>query len=206
MRKTYLGLALIATLFVVWSAWPFIGLYGLARAVQSGDVTRIEERVDFAALGQSLSAQILQSYSRLTGIPADRGGLVGSIASAVADPVIARLLTRVAVAELVHKGWPSDVIGPPPPQFRGIDWSALGNAWQIYANSEYGIGTFRVWLPVDAPRPRQYRVHLGLRAWSWKLIGLDIPPGLTDRLAQELVKQQGVPNANPSPLLPSMRR
>ena len=79
MRKTFVALAVIAALFVAWSAWPFLGLYDLARAAQSGDIMRIEQRVDFPALGRSLSGQIVGTYARLAGLPVERGVLLRAL-------------------------------------------------------------------------------------------------------------------------------
>ena len=95
-----LGAVAVLLLLARWFAWPFVGLHDLARAAQSGDIARIEQRVDFAALGRSLSGQIVQTYAELAGVPVVRGGLIAGIASAVADPMIARLLSRIALAEL----------------------------------------------------------------------------------------------------------
>jgi len=191
MRKAVAAIAILIILWLGWSVWPFFALYDLARAAQSGDVVKIEQRVDFAALGRSLSGQIVQTYARLAGVPIDRGSLVAGLASAVADPIIARLLTRVTLAELLENGWPQTVLGDPPPTFQRPNWNSLGNAWQLFANSEFGIGEFRLRLPADAPRERQFRIHLALRGLSWKLTGLDVPQELQERLARELMKQQG---------------
>jgi len=191
MRRTIIAIVIVALAGIGWCAWPIIGLYDLARAAQSRDVAKIEQRVDFAALGRSLSGQIVQTYARLAGLPVERGSLVAGLASAVADPIIARLLTRVTLAELLENGWPQTVLGDPPPTFQRPNWNALGNAWQLFANSEFGIGEFRLRLPADAPRERQFRIHLALRGLSWKLTGLDVPQELQERLARELMKQQG---------------
>src|SRR3954468_10430970 len=102
MRKTAAAILILAGLSLGWFAWPFFGLYDLARAAQSRDVAKIEQRVDFAALGRSLGARILQTYARLAGLPIKRGSLVAGLASAVADPIVARLLTRVTLAELLQ--------------------------------------------------------------------------------------------------------
>jgi len=193
MRKILVAIGVVVLLFLGWSAWPFIGLYDLARAAQSGDVAKIEQRVDFASLGRSLSGQIVQAYARLAGLPAERGSLVAGLASAVADPIVARLLTRVALAELVQNGWPQSTLGDPPPDLQRPNWNALGTAWQLYGNSEYGIGEFRVRLPVSAPRQRQFRIRLALRGLTWKLSGIDLPQDLQERIASELIKQQGKP-------------
>lgn len=191
MRKSIIAIFILALAAIGWFAWPFVGLYDLARAAQSRDVVKIEQRVDFAALGRSLSEQIVQTYSRLAGLPVARGSLVAGLASAIADPIIARLLTRVTLAQVLETGWPKDVLGDPPAEFRAPDWNSLGSAWQVFSNAEYGVGEFRLRLPADAPRERQFRVHLALRGLTWKLTGLDVPQELQERLAREIMKQQG---------------
>ncbi|TMJ01694.1 MAG: DUF2939 domain-containing protein [Alphaproteobacteria bacterium] len=190
MRKTTVAILIVVLAGLAWCAWPFVGLYDLARAAQSREIAKIEERVDFVALGRSLSGQIVQAYARLAGLPVERGSLIAGLASAVADPIIARLLTRVTLGDLLENGWPRNVLGDPPPEFRAPNWNSLGSAWQLFSNSEYGIGEFRLRLPADAPRERQFRVRLGLRGFTWKLIGLDVPQELQERLARELMKQQ----------------
>ena len=191
MRKAVITVVVLFIVFLGWTAWPFIGLYDLARAAQSGDVAKVEQRVEFPALGRSLSGQIVRTYARLTGLPIDRGGLLAGLATAVADPIVARLITRVALAQFLQNGWPKEVLGDRPPDFQGLNWNALGNVGQLYANSEYGLGEFRLWLPVNEPRARQFRIQLALRGLTWKLIGLDLPQELQERLARELMKQHG---------------
>ena len=189
MRKIVAAILVIAVLFVAWSAWPFFGLYALARAVQSGDIARIEERVNYPALGRSLRSQVLATYARQTGLPLDRG-LIGNLASAVADPLIAKILSRVAVAQFLQNGWPTPVLGDRPPTIPAPNWNALGDVWQLYANAQYGLRDFSVRLPVNEPRARQYRVNLTLDGLTWKLTGFELPDELADRLARELVKQK----------------
>lgn len=191
MRKTIIAILVIIVALLGWFAWPLFGVYSLARAVQARDVAKIEQRVDFASLGRSLSAQLVQTYARIAGIPIERGSLVAGLASAVADPLVARLLTRVALGEFLQQGWPRSALGDPPAELRGPDWNAIGNAWQLYGNSEYGIGEFRVRLPASAPRERQFRIEFALRGWGWKLTGLDLPQDLQERVARELMRQQG---------------
>jgi hypothetical protein len=191
MRKTIIGAVAALFLLAAWLAWPLAGLRDLARAAQSGDVARIEQRVDFDALGRSLSGQLVRTYAELSGVPIVRGGLLAGIASAVADPMIARLLSRIALAELVQKGWPTEVLGERPPAFEGLNWNALGGVWPVYMNASYGFGMFRLWIPINQPRPRQFRIHLALSGWTWKVSGLDLPPELLERLVRELMKQQG---------------
>jgi len=191
MRKAVVAAIVLLLLFVGWSAWPLAGLYDLARAARSGDVAKVEQRVDFPALGRSLSGQIVSTYARLAGLPIDHGGLLAGFASAVADPIVARLITRVALAQLLQTGWPQEVLGERPPEFQGLNWNTLGDVGRLYANAEYGLGEFRLRLPLDQPRTRQFRIQLGLRGFTWKLTGLELPQELQERLARELMKQQG---------------
>ncbi|MEJ0076249.1 MAG: DUF2939 domain-containing protein [Alphaproteobacteria bacterium] len=189
MRKIAAAIIVLVVLFAAWSAWPFFGVYALARAVQSGDIAKIEERVDYGALGRSLSGQILATYARQTGLPLDRG-LIGNLASAVADPLIAKILSRVALAQFLQNGWPTPVLGERPPAIPAPNWNALGDVWQLYGSARYGLRDFSLRLPVNEPRARQYLVNLRLEGLTWKLTGFELPDELADRLARELVKQK----------------
>jgi hypothetical protein len=189
MRKIIAAILVLVVLFIAWSAWPFFGVYALARAVQSGDIAQIEERVDYAALGRSLSGQVLATYARLTGLPLDRG-LVGNLASAIADPLMTKIVSRLALAQFLQNGWPTPVLGDRPPNFPTPNWNALGDVWQLYANSQYGVRDFSLRLPVNEPRARQYRVNLTLQGLTWKLTGFELPDEVAERLARELVKQK----------------
>jgi hypothetical protein len=189
MRKIIAAILVLVVLFIAWSAWPFFGVYALARAVQSGDIAKIEERVDYAALGRSLSGQILATYARQTGLPLDRG-LVGGLATAIADPVVAKIISRLALAQFLQNGWPTPVLGDRPPSMPTPNWNALGDVWQLYANAQYGLRDFSLRLPVNEPRARQYRVNLTLEGLTWKLTGFDLPDEVLDRLAHELAKQK----------------
>ena len=189
MRKIVAVIIVLVVLFVAWSAWPFFGVYSLARAVQSGDIASIEERVDYPALGRSLSGQILATYARQTGLPLDRG-LVGNLASAIADPMVAKILSRVALAKFLQNGWPTPVLGDRPPSIPTPNWNALGDVWQLYANARYGLRDVSLRLPVTEPHARQYRIDLRLEGLTWKLTGFELPDEVADRLARELVKQK----------------
>src|SRR5437588_5646716 len=106
MRKIIAIVVVLVVLFLAWSAWPFFGVYALARAVQSGDIAKIEERVDYPALSRSLSGQVLATYARLSGLPLDRG-LVGNLASALADPLVTKIVSRLVLAQFLQNGWPT---------------------------------------------------------------------------------------------------
>jgi len=195
MKKTIATLVILFVLWVVLSAWPFVALYDFLRAAQAGDAAKIESQVDFPALRRSLAGQVMQTYARLSGMRVDRGGLMVGVASAFADPFIEKLVSPAALAELLRTGWPKALLADRPAGFQGLDWGAAGNVWQLYANSDYGLGEFRLSVPAGQPPEKQFRVQLAFADWGWKLAGLDLPQELQERLARELMKQQGKPAA-----------
>jgi hypothetical protein len=190
MKKTIAAIVILFAVWFAWSAWPFLALYDLVRAAQAADVAGIERRVDFPELRRSLSSQIIQAYARLTGKKVDGGGLMVGIASAFADPFVEKLLSPQALADLLQNGWPREMLAERPEGFEGLDLNTLGNALQLYFAADYGIGEFRVPVPVNRPIPLQFRIRLTLADWTWKLSGLDLPHALQDRLARELIKQE----------------
>src|SRR4051794_28170851 len=190
MKKAACATVVLLAVWFAWSAWPFLALYDLVRAAQSADAAAIEERVDFPELRRSLSSQIIQAYARVTGKKLDGGGLMLGIASAFADPFVEKLLSPQTLSDLLKNGWPREMLAERPEGFEGLDLNTLGNALQLYLASDYGIGEFRVPVPVNLPVPRQFRIRLALSDWTWKLSGLDLPHALQDRLARELIRQE----------------
>jgi hypothetical protein len=187
MRKTLVTLIVLLALFAAWSAWPFFALFDIARAAKAGDAAAIEQRVDFPALRRSLATQMGAAYARISGA---RPGLLGAAAAAAADPFLAKLLTPEALIELLRNGWPTTAIGVPPTgtQITAPNLDSLGNILRLYAASDYGIGEFRLAVPLDVPADQRFRLEFGLSNWTWKLSAIDLPMDVADRLAREVMK------------------
>jgi hypothetical protein len=60
--------------------------------------------------------------------------------------------------------------------------------WQIFANSEYGIGRFEVSAPAVLPPPQRFRLTFRLLQWRWQLVALILPETIQNLLGDELVK------------------
>jgi hypothetical protein len=191
MRKTAVATAILLALCLFYVVWPFASLVSVVRAARAGDVVAIEQRVDWPALRRSLAGQIVATYARLNGMRLDRAGLTVGAVTSFMDPFIEKLLLPENIGELMRNGWPKAVLPDAPAGIEGLDPDLLGNAWQLYLNSDYGIGEVRTTLPFHQPRDRQYRVQLALSNWTWKLSGLDLPVALQEHLVRELMKQQG---------------
>jgi hypothetical protein len=191
MRKTVAILLVLVALCVAYVAWPFVSLLAVVRAAQAGDVAKIQQRIDVPALRRSLAGQIVATYARLNGIRPDPTGLTVGVVTSFMDPFIDKLMSPIAVTELMRDGWPRGVLEQRPADVEGLDLESLGNVWQLYLNSDYGIGEVRTTVPIRKPRDKQYRVQLALSDWTWKLSGLDLPVALQERLAREVMKLQG---------------
>ena len=194
MRKTFSAFAILLVLWLGYIAWPFASLFSVVRAAQARDAVALAQRVVFPKLRRSMAVQILQAYAGLSGIKLEGASVAIGLTAAFADPLIEKLLTPAALTELMRSGWPRDALGDDvPPDAQGLTSAGLGNVWQLYLNSDYGIGTVRVSLPIHQPKDKQFRVELSLSDWTWKLSGLDLPVALKERLARELARQQGKP-------------
>ena len=189
MRKIVVAALAFLALCGAYVAWPFASLYEVVRAAQAGDAARIEQRVDFPALRRSLVAQLIEAHARLSGKRLDRSGLTVGIASGFASPLVEQLVSPATLAEIMRNGWPNKMLPDKPAGVEGLDSNTLGNVWQLYLNSDYGIGEARFAVPVNRPKEKQFRVRLALSGWTWKLSGLDLPWELQERLAREFVKQ-----------------
>jgi hypothetical protein len=188
MRRTVLILFALVVLAVAYSAWPFVALFDLVGAVRERNLAAVAARVDVGALSRSLSEQIMRGYARVAGAPTSplAQQLVISLGAGLADPLVEKMVTPEAVADLIQIGWPIAVLGSKPDDVPGISYR--GHAWKLYLASEYGIDEFRLWLPVDKPLAEQYRLTLRRSGLTWKLIGVVLPEAVQNRFAQEIVK------------------
>jgi hypothetical protein len=188
MKKTIAAVAILLALFLAWSAWPFFALYDLAHAAQTGDVAGVERRVDFPALRRSLLNQIVIAYVRASGQRIDQG-LLGVTTTVAAEPLIASLVTPQTLIELMRSGWPKSVLADaPPPDTVAPQLGSPRDILRLYIAADYGIGSFRIALPLDAPPERRFQLRLDLSRWRWKLDTVVLPPALTDRLVRELTR------------------
>jgi hypothetical protein len=187
----------IAAILIVWAAytvWPFIEVYRLARAVQAGDVTSVEQQVDFQRLRASLTTQIMTTYLRLTGKTGRPGSLleqfVAGVGASIADAMVSKLISPEALLKLLQDGRPAGVLSDNVPSIPGLSSEALGSAWRAYANSEFGIGRFFIPVPVDKPVAESFLLQFCLADWTWKLCGIELPEQLQIRIAQEIIKSE----------------
>ena len=177
----------LGLLLGIYFASPFIALHRIATAVETRDAVAVTERIDFPALRRSFTKQIVATYLKLTGKKLPLGAIGRTFAFSVADPIVARLMTVIALLDLLAKG---DAGNGVKVQIDRAPFSSasLKSIWQLWLNSHQWGRNFYVYLPPDGARNEQFRVHLRLSRWRWKFVGVDLPESMKEQLAQELVE------------------
>ena len=186
MRKVIATIAVLGLMWIGYVAWPLYDLYVLARAFETRDVATVVRHVYFESVRRSLADQIVSAYLRRAGVQLGplAQGAVGS-ALGIADPVLSKVMSPEALSEFLSTGWPVAVA---PDVTLGISSKTLGNAWQVFAASEYGIGRFYVALPQSLPPPQRLGLAFRLLQWRWQLTGITLPENIQNLLADALIK------------------
>src|SRR5262245_20171806 len=198
MRWTFRIAAILAVLLLAYAIWPVVGFSRIASAIEARDGAALAKLVDFRALRQSLTKQIVAAYIELTG-KEKQLGLMGKtlavgIGTSYAEPIVAELLNEETLIDLLTKGETGGGGGGVgvqiPAEFAPFSKSAMQSAWQTWWASEYGLGDYYIFLPPDKPPEKQFKVRLSLKELQWKLTGLELPQSMRIELAQQLVKQR----------------
>jgi DUF2939 family protein len=192
MRKILAGVvAILVALILFYVVWPYASLVSVVRAARDGDVAAVASRVDWPAMRRSFASQIVAASARITGVPLVKAPLMLSAVASVVDAFVEKLVLPENVGQLMRDGWPNTVLGERPVGIEGLDPEMLRDAWQLLANTDYGIAEVRTALPFHQTKDKQFRLHLSFSGGSWKLSGLDLPVALQDQLARAWLKQQG---------------
>jgi hypothetical protein len=193
MRKAILIVLVVILAAIAWMAWPLATLYALARAIESRDAPAIAGHLDPLSIRRSLSNQVAEALARNAGPQAGRDNILAAVAGSFVDPLVAAFVTPDGIALLLRSGW----IGPEAPAgspngnpAQGLSTRALGDAWQVIRNSEWGFDRFSVAFPVDQPPAERFHLDLHWYGLSWRLADIRLPKPLADRMAQQLVRVQ----------------
>ena len=194
MRLTAgIAVALVG-LWLAYAASAYHAAYRLADTVQMRDVRGLSERIDFPALRRSISAQIARKYLQITGKDLRPGSIeeqfAVSVGAAIADPIVAKLISPEAIIEFLQTGTASSVLEDRIAPMHGLNAEALGNVWRVFMNSDLGIARFLVNVPVDKPATERFRLQFCLAAWKWQLCSIELPEPLQTALAQEVIRNQ----------------
>jgi hypothetical protein len=194
MRKAAATILTLGLLWIGYVVWPLYDLSVLVRAIETRDVEAVTSHVYFDAVRRSLSNQVVDAYVKRTGF--QLSPLAQSMAASalgIADPIANKLISPEALSELLAVGWPVAVLPDRPPGIVGITPRTIGSVWQIFGNSEYGIGRFEVTAPAQLPARQRFGLTFRLLQWRWQLVGITLPDTIQNLLADELVKALQAP-------------
>lgn len=177
-----------------WFAYtltPFWSLYGLAQAVQTGDVAAVAQRVNFRTLRLSLAKQVSAAI-RAEGAaePRERQRLADA-AAALALPVTEALVTPQNVVDLLDDGWPQALDLPEATNRHdrrdGLRIPDAARALRYYLASEMrGFRSVVIAVPPDRPRQEQFRIRMRLHDWGWRLTDIELSEDLRGRIADRI--------------------
>ncbi|WP_298957772.1 DUF2939 domain-containing protein [uncultured Methylobacterium sp.] len=205
-------------LILLWLAYglsPYVALYRLSRSAQAHDVPAVAERVNFRTLRQSLARQAtaaaVAAIAARRDLSAPERQMLTEAAASLAEPVVAALVTPEAVTDLLDDGWPQrldlgagetrtgdartgdaragEAAGEARRHRSGLHGASLGQLFALFRSAEpRGFRGIVVSYPPDLDRSEQYHLRLRLRGLAWRVVELDLPAALRDRLTQALVR------------------
>ena len=180
MRKTIIAASPSSLVVIAWSPGRSSACT-ILRAPRSRAMSRASSSAwTSQALGRSLSGQLVRDLC--AACPARR-----SIAAVCSPASPRRSPIRSSRGCSRASRWPSSCRTAGRPKcsaiarrtFQRPNWNALGDVVAaLHATRVRDRRHSALRIPLDEPRPRQFRLHLALGGWTWKLSGLDLPQEL----------------------------
>jgi hypothetical protein len=190
--RWFLGAA--AAIFLVWAGYmgsPYLALWNLAKAIDTGDLQALTERVNIYAVRVSLVRQIAAEEIKATGRPAQtisaaEQQLSGGAALLLADPIIQQVLRPEALRDLLQRAMVGREAanGLPPGKAARLQVSHLTRI--VGASRWRGFRNVYFTLPANGPPEQRFRLQLRFSRLAWRVVALDLPPDVATRLARDL--------------------
>jgi Protein of unknown function (DUF2939) len=187
--------------WVVFAASPYYALYDFARAVEAGDLATIRSRVNFSAVRISLSKQLVTAYLVATGreseLKASSKGLVAAAGGTLVDPLLAQYVTpEVLAGGRGAAGAAGSGAGIALPGAASADGGlapkSLRAAWSLFLGSESrGFRVIVFPVPPEKSPEDQFRLQFRLSGITWRVVGVEMPQPVQQRLIQEMLRREG---------------
>jgi hypothetical protein len=212
MRWWLTGLAVLL-LWVAYGISPYVALYQLSRAVQAHDTAAVAQRVNFRTLRLSLTKQALaaavDAIAARRDLSARERTILTEASGALAEPLVESLVTPETLIDLLDDGWPvragltrdggaGEAASGTPDTSQGSDTprgrdglgfhaSTVGQLLALFRSAEpRGFRGMVVSYPPDRPLENRFRLRLRLRGWTWRVVDLELPGSLRERISQRL--------------------
>jgi Protein of unknown function (DUF2939) len=191
MRWVLRFAAAVVVAWVLFALSPYLALYRLAQAVERRDGEAIEERVNFRGVRLSLTRQLVAAYLIATGRGAElkqsSRELIVNVGATIVDPLVAELASPAALMDLLQGS--AQAARTAGAAGARADFGSVRALGQLFLNADtHGFRAIRFLLPVDRPREEQFRLQFRLSRGTWRLVGIELPAALRDRLVQEIIR------------------
>ena len=183
----------VLTVFILWAIYivsPYWALRDFAEAVESGNAQKVVDRVNFRALRVSLAKQLV-SAGMEEADPKDALGsselrLVAGTIAVADEPLVDNLLTAGGVIGLLgRRTAETQDTARHPFDAKASLLTRLGQL--IRASTWRGFRNVYFSLPPSAPKDQRYRLQLRLSRMSWRLVAIDVPASLRQRLVDRII-------------------
>lgn len=187
--KKFIALSALLTLALIYVVSAAVGLAALGSAARSGDVDAILARVDLPSVRRSVALQIVSAYLAQTGssnAPSKRAELLArTIGPAVADAMLAKVITPENVAVLLQSGRISGTADHPEIAVPGLPSISAENLIAgLRRIRPVQFNEFAVKL--GERDQRAYGIRMRLDGSSWKMSAVDLPATLAAEIASRL--------------------
>lgn len=165
-----IGLGVLVLVLVAYLASPFLAIRDLGKALESGDPGRLEERIDFPAVRQSLKDQV-KAYM-MKEIAKDKendvltAGVAAAFGQALIDGMVDFLVTPEGISNLI---WNARLPQPGESQAPSDEKSTRRLAYSYAWFS--GLTTFKV-----VSQKKDLLLYFHLKDFKWKLSRVYIVP------------------------------
>ena len=186
--------ASVLAIVVAWGLYvasPYYALYRLGLAVEAGNVKEVAGRVNVRALRFSLANQIaadIVAADAPGGIATADAQRAAGAALALADPLLDGFVAPDGLIRLLRTA-PSGAdkgtaFGRDPVSFDDLDDFLGASSWR-------GFRVISFLLPPGQPAGQRYRLQMRIGSLRWRLVSLDLPPGVSRRIASEILRRRG---------------
>jgi len=171
---------------------PYVAVARFASAAHAGRTEALLARIDVDDLRASFARQIVRAFvarnPQARGLDPMSRQMVASVIGGYVTAIVSDHLTLDAIAGLLTRQRIStgagDILGtgsafPRLESWRDV-WAAFGAAGFT------GPTRFSLESDMAAAHGERFRLHFGLKEWSWLLRSVELPESVLNRLADEL--------------------
>jgi hypothetical protein len=181
----------LALLIMGWIAWPYYAVFSLADAVQTGDISTLERRVDWTGVRQALrgdlNARLLKNFGgkKVDASDAMATGFAAMLGPAVINNLIDGYVTPQAIAAFSRKA------ASPAPTDNGASSNNLDKAisqvrrthWEHVKYAFFSGGPFSFVVDILPPNDPPLKAPINLVFhWNgdWRLVKVNLPHDVSD--------------------------